>query len=160
MKNCAEKKQTNIIKTVNFPKCSIDFELRGANRKEFESFTKKEDNIKNNPRLLELDTLAKRARETEDYSTFTEDMTNEYADLTKKASKKIDELKVEMLITCLTENKVSTAGYTVNGEVEFKDLNEVLDFLTPAQIDELCDIAFELTTLGDSEVAAEEVKQS
>lgn len=161
MENCAELKQTTVKKTINFPKCSIEFELRGATEKEYSKNRERVSNVINNPKDFDLTLKAEKARIDDDFSAFTAEDNKAYTEYNKKiqdASAKSDR---ELLIYCLTPNPLYTAGYevTTGDKSAFKDLESIFSVMSKVEIEELESLALTLSTLGTDEVAVEQVKQ-
>jgi hypothetical protein len=160
MENCTELKQTTIKKTINFPKCSIEFELRGATEKEFNKNSEIVNKILNEPKLLALQLKAEAARVSNDYAKFTkkdnEDLTK-YNERINEASSKSSR---DLLMTCLTPNPLYNAGFEVKkGGLSFENVTDVFDIMTKVDVEELEKLALTLSTIGASEVAEEQVKQ-
>lgn len=159
MKNCAELKQTTVKKVISFSKCSIEFELRGATEKEFEEAQRIVSDVLNDPKYLDLKLKARKAEKTGKYDEVTEKDTELLAELNKKSLEATSQGDRTLLMTCLTPNKLYDAGFSVvKGNVEFENIDEVFSFMSKVDIEELEALALSISTLGNSEVAEEQVK--
>lgn len=160
MKNCAELKQTTVKKVIDFPKCSIEFELRGATEKEYDKMRESISNVVNNPDYTEVKLKGKLAIENDDYSIITKEESQLLEKYNKEINDAVKKGDRDLLLTCLTPNPLYNAGFKViSGSNDFKDIEEIFSFMSKPKVEELEALALKLSTLGNDEVAVDQVKQ-
>lgn len=168
MNTCAEKKQTTLTKTFNFPKFTLEFTLRGLNYGEFKKYKEKANNNLNNSEYLRLKAKDEIANNDKTADKITLEEAERFVELTDQINSTAELIDFELLVNCLTSNIAYDAGFKVKKasdaiKKKIKKLDDALSLLESSDIHSLAEIAFNLTTLSRSgiekkEVAEDEVK--